>query len=200
MSNLSKSTVKSATQFARAVSWMGHPLVFVTVSVGIVVVSRLARRDALSILLVLFVSVILPTALLLFGGVRSGHWSDADISVRTERKRFYPMTILLLTIGIVALWSLRASNFVLRGTLVTFALFILAAIANFWIKLSLHALFAFYCSVILFRINPLFGGVAFALATTLFWSRLHLQRHDLAEMLTGTLLGLGGGMVAAWWP
>ena len=54
MSNLSKSTVKSATQFARAVSWMGHPLVFVTVSVGIVVVSRLARRDALSILLVLF--------------------------------------------------------------------------------------------------------------------------------------------------
>ena len=87
MSNFSKSPVKSATRFARAVSWMAHPLVFVTVSVGIVVVSQLTRRDALSVLLVLFVSVILPTALLLFGGVRSGHWSDADISVRTERKR-----------------------------------------------------------------------------------------------------------------
>ena len=199
MSDLSKSLVKSATQFARAVSWMGHPLVFVTVSVGIVVVSRLARRDALSILPVLFVSVILPMALLLFGGVRSGRWSDADVSERTERKRFYPAAIPLLGIGIVALWSLRASNFVLRGALVTFALFILAAIANFRIKLSLHALFAFYCSVILFRINPLFGGVACALAITLFWSRLYLQRHDLAEMLTGTLLGLGGGIVAAWW-
>ena len=70
--------MKSATQFARAVSWMGHPLVVVTVSVGIVVVSRLARRDALSVLLVLFVSMILPTALLLFGGVRSGHSSDAS--------------------------------------------------------------------------------------------------------------------------
>ncbi len=53
------------------------------------------------------------------------------------------VSIPLLGIGIVALWSLRASNFVLRGALVTFALFILAAIANFWIKLSLHALFAF---------------------------------------------------------
>ncbi len=199
MSDLSKSLVKSATQFARAVSWMGHPLVFVTVSVGIVVVSRLARRDALSILPVLFVSVILPMALLLFGGVRSGRWSDADVSERTERKRFYPAAIPLLGIGIVALWSLRASNFVLRGALVTFALFILAAILNFRIKLSLHALFAFYCSVILFRIHPLFGGVACALAITLFWSRLYLQRHDLAEMLTGTLLGLGGGIVAAWW-
>jgi len=103
MSDLSKSLVKSATQFARAVSWMGHPLVFVTVSVGIVVVSRLARRDALSILLVLFVSVILPMALLLFGGVRSGRWSDADVSERTERKRFYPVAIPLLGIGIVAL-------------------------------------------------------------------------------------------------
>src|SRR5438034_8866280 len=112
---ISKSSVKSATQFARAVSWMGHPLVVLTVSVGIVVISRLARRDALSVLLVLFVSMILPTALLLFGGVRSGHWSDADISVRAERKRFYPVVIPLLAIGIVALWFLSASNFVLRG-------------------------------------------------------------------------------------
>jgi hypothetical protein len=200
MPNLNKLPVKSAMRFARAVSWIGHPLVFVTVSVGIVVVSRLARRDALSILLVLFVSVILPTALLLFGGVRSGHWSDADISVRTERRRFYPVAIPLSAIGIVALWSMRAPNFVLRGALVIFALFILAAMANFRIKLSLHALFAFYCSAILFRINPLFGGVAFALAVILFWSRLYLQRHDLAEMLTGTLLGLGGGIITAWWP
>jgi len=145
---------------------MGHPLVVVTVSVGIVVLSRLARRDALSVLLVLFVSMILPTTLLLFGGVRSGHWSDADISVRTERKRFYPVVIPLLAIGIVALWFLPASNFVLRGALVTFALFLVAAIANFRIKLSLHALFAFYCSAILFRINPLFGGIAFALAVS----------------------------------
>jgi len=53
---------------------MGHPLVVVTVSVGIVVLSRLARRDALSVLLVLFVSMILPTTLLLFGVVRSGDW------------------------------------------------------------------------------------------------------------------------------
>jgi hypothetical protein len=75
---------KTMMLFARAVSWVGHPLVFVTAAVGIVVGSRLARRDALSVLLILFVSMILPTALLLFGGVRFGRWSDADISVRTE--------------------------------------------------------------------------------------------------------------------
>jgi hypothetical protein len=186
--------------FARALSWLGHPLVFVTVTVGIVVGSRLARRDALSVLLILFVSIILPTALLLFGGVRSGRWSDADISVRTERKRFYPVVIPLSTIGVFALWLLRAPHFILRGALVTVALFALAAITNLWIKLSLHALFAFFCSVILFRISPVFGGVAIALSFGLFWARLYLQRHNVVEMLSGTLLGLGGGVVTAWWP
>ena len=191
---------KSAKQFARALSWLGHPLIFVTVTVGIVVGSRLARLDAVSVLLILFVSIILPTALLLFGGVRSGHWSDADISVRTERKRFYPVAIPLSAIGVCALWLLRAPHFILRGALVTVALFALAAITNLRIKLSLHALFAFYCSVILFRISPVFGGVAFALSLGLFWARLYLQRHNVVEMLSGTLLGLGGGVVTAWWP
>jgi hypothetical protein len=191
---------KSAKQLARVVSWVGHPLVFVTVTVGIVVGSQLARRDALSVLLILFVAMILPTALLLFGGVRSGHWSDADISVRTERKRFYPVAIPLSAIGFFALWLLRAPDFILRGALVTVALFALAAITNLRIKLSLHALFAFFCSVILFRISPAFGGVAFALSLGVFWARLYLQRHDVVEMLSGTLLGLGGGIATAWWP
>ena len=192
--------VKPAAHFARAISWIGHPLVFVTISVGIVVGSRLARRDGLSILLTLFVSVILPIALLLFGGVRSGRWRDADISVRRERNRFYPIVIPLSAVGLAALWFLRAPDFVLRGALVTLALFLVAAMMNLWIKLSLHALFAFYCAIILFRINPLVGGVAFAVALLVFWSRLYLQRHDLPEMLIGVALGVCGGVVTAWWP
>jgi hypothetical protein len=186
--------------FARALSWVGHPLIFVTVTVGIIVGSRLPRHDALSVLLVLFVSMILPIALLLFGGVRSGHWSDADISVRTERKRFYTMAVPLSAIGAFALWLMRVPHSVLRGALVTVALFVLAAITNLRIKLSLHALFAFFCSIILFRISPAFGGVAFALSLGLFWARLYLRRHNVVEMLSGTLLGLSGGVVTAWWP
>jgi hypothetical protein len=191
---------KSVKLFARALSWVGHPLVFATVAVGLVVGTRLARRDALSVLLIWFGSMLLPTALLLFGGVRSGRWSDADISVRTERERFYPVAIPLSAIGVFALWLLRAPHFILRGALVTVALFALAAVTNLRIKLSLHALFAFFCSVILFRISPAFGGVALALSLGVFWARLYLQRHNVVEMLSGTLLGLAGGVVTAWWP
>jgi hypothetical protein len=189
-----------ATRLARAVSWIGHPLVFVTWSVGVVVALRLANRVGVTVLLALLLSVIFPTAILLFRGVRSGRWSDADVSVRTERNRFYPMAIPISALGVGMLWFLHAPAFMARGAFVTLGLLVVAAIANFWIKLSLHALFAFYCTVILFRVQPVFGAIALALALFVFWSRLYLQRHDLPEMLAGTLLGIVSGVVAAWWP
>jgi membrane-associated phospholipid phosphatase len=62
----------------------------------------------------------------------------------------------------------------------------------------LHALFAFYSAIILLVVNPLVGGVAFALALLVFWSRLYLRRHNLLETLVGSFLGLLGGLVTAW--
>ena len=187
-------------KFARFISWIGHPLIFISLAVGVVVALRLANRVGLTVLLTLLVCVVLPMALLLFRGVRSGRWSDADVFVRKERTRFYPRAIPISAIGVVALWLLRAPGFALRGAFVTLTLLVVAALLNFRIKLSLHALFAFYSSVILFRVDTMAGAIALALALLVFWSRLYLQRHDLPEMLTGTLLGLVGGITTGWWP
>ena len=195
-----QSRLKPSERFARAISWIGHPLVFVTVSVGLVISARLPNRTGFIILLTLFVSVILPTAILLFGGVRSGRWSDADVSVRAQRIRFYPIAIPISAVGVVAMWFLNAPGFVLRGALVTVALFIVAGIVNLRSKLSLHALFAVYCTTILFRVRPDFGLIALALALLVSWSRLYLERHEPAEMIIGTLIGLAGGIATAWWP
>src|ERR1700719_741338 len=89
-----------ARRLAVIVSWIGHPLVFVAISVGIVVTTQLASRAAIPLLAALFLSLIAPMGLLLFFGVRSGRWADADVSVREERKRFYPIAIPLSALGI----------------------------------------------------------------------------------------------------
>ena len=187
-------------RLARAVSWIGHPLVFISLAMLVVVALRAANRAGLAVLLTLLVCVVIPMALLLFRGVRSGRWSDADVSVRAERTRFYPRAIPISAAGVLALWLLRAPGFALRGAFVTLALLVAAALLNFRFKLSLHALFAFYSSVILFRVTTIAGAIALALALLVFWSRLYLQRHDLPEMLIGTLLGVAGGIATAWWP
>jgi hypothetical protein len=148
----------------------------------------------------LFFSVILPTAILLFMGVRSGRWQDADISVREERRRFYPLAIPFSAIGALALWLMGAPVFVLRGALVTLVLFVLAAVINLRFKLSLHTLFASYCTVILFRISLPCGAMGFVLTVLVFWSRLFLSRHTVLENVAGVVLGFFGGMVVAWSP
>lgn len=187
-------------RLAATVSWIGHPLVFISLAMLVIVALRLANRAGLAVLLTLLVCVVLPMALLLFRGVRSGKWSDADVSVRTERNRFYPRAIPISAMGVIALWLLRAPGFALRGAIVTFALLLIAALLNLRIKLSLHALFAFYSSVVLLGVNTIAGAIALAIAFLVFWSRLYLQRHDLPEMFAGTLLGLAGGIATAWWP
>jgi hypothetical protein len=189
---------KPTIVLARWVSWIGHPLVFISLSVGIIIALRLTNRAGLALLLTLFATAILPMALLLFRGFQSGRWSDPDVSIRAERVRFYPPAILISVVAVIVLLLSRAPGFALRGATMTLFLLIMAALINFQIKLSLHALFAFYSAVILFGVNPVVGAVAFALALLVFWSRLYLKRHDLLETLVGAFLGLLGGLVTAW--
>jgi len=196
--NSGKSDVTSTVIFARWVSWIGHPLVFISLSIAIIIILRAANRTGLTLCLTLLVTVILPMALLLFCGTRSGRWSDADVSIRAERAQFYLRAIPISATAVIALWVLQAPAIALRGALVTLFLLIVAAFVNFGIKLSLHALFAFYSAMILFVVNPVAGAIAFALALLVFWSRLYLKRHDLLEMLVGTSLGLAGGLVTVW--
>jgi hypothetical protein len=195
--NSDKIDFKRAVVFARWVSWIGHPLVFISLSVAIIVVLRLASRAGLALFLTLLATLILPMAVLLFRGVRSGRWSDVDVSVRAERVRFYPRAISISAVAVLGLWLLRAPAFALRGAVVTWFVLGVAALLNFRIKLSLHALFAFYSAIILFVIHPLVGAIAFVLALLVFWSRLYLERHDLFETLLGASLGLLGGLVTA---
>ena len=187
-----------ARRLATIVSWIGHPLVFVTISVGIVLTTQLESRAAMLLLVALFLTVIAPTAVLLFLGVRSGRWRDADVSVREERKRFYPIAIPLSALGTIVMWLAGAPRYILRGGIVTLMLLVIAAITNLRFKISLHVLFAAYCTVILFRVNAVCGAAALLLAALVFWSRLFLSRHTLSETIGGAVLGMAGGIVTAW--
>ena len=193
-----KTDLKRLLVLARWVSWIGHPLVFISLSIAVIIILRLANRAGLALLLTLLVTLILPMAVLLFWGARTGRWSDADVSIRAERVRFYLRAIPISAIAVIALWLLRAPALALRGAVVTLFLLVMAALINFRIKLSLHALFAFYSAIILFVVHPVVGAIAFALAFLVFWSRLYLGRHDLLETLVGASLGLLGGLVTAW--
>jgi hypothetical protein len=185
---------------ARFVSRIGHPLVVITTSVGIVVATQLPARTGILILAALLLAVIAPTVFLLVAGVRSGKWQDANVSVREERRRFYPWVIPFSALWLFLVWWIRAPIFVIYGGFVMLVLLIVAAVANSWMKISLHTLFASYFAVIFFRVGVVYGVTATIIAALIFWSRLYLSRHTLIETIAGVGLGGGGGIVAVWWP
>src|SRR5437868_15512726 len=170
---------RRVTTFARLISWIGHPLVFVSASVAVVVGTQLGPRTGLPILLALLLSTLVPTAILLLSGVRSGRWSDADASVRKERQRFFPWAVPFSLAGVIAMWWLQAPSYIIRGGMVTLGLFLVSWIVNCFLKLSLHALFAFYCAIILFRIGPMWGAIALILAVLVAWSRSEEHTSEL---------------------
>ena len=187
-----------ARRLAVVVSWIGHPLVFVTISVGIALATQLASRRAIGLIGALVLAVIAPMGVLLFLGVRSGRWGDADVSVREERKHFYPIAIPLSALGTIVMWLANAPRYILRGGVITLLLLVAAAVTNHWSKISLHTLFATYCTVILFRVNLFCGSAALILAGLVFWSRLFLSRHTISENISGVALGAVGGIATAW--
>jgi membrane-associated phospholipid phosphatase len=186
------------TTFARFISWIGHPLAFVAASVAVVVGTQLGMHAGLPILLALLLSTLVPTAILLLSGLHSGRWSDADVSVRKERERFFPWAVPFSLAGVIVMYLIHAPAYIIRGGVVTFALFLASWIINSFLKLSLHALFGFYCAMILFRIGAGWGTIAFLLAILVAWSRLFLHRHTPGELITGIALGLIGGFVTGW--
>jgi membrane-associated phospholipid phosphatase len=185
-------------RFARVISWMGHPLVFVSMSVGVVVRTQFNLQNGVPILLALLLTTLMPTAVVLVAGVRSGRWSDSDVSVRKERQRFFPWAVPFSLAGVIVLRLIHAPDYIVGGAFVTLALFLAAWIVNFWLKLSLHALFAFYCATILFQIGILWGATALLVAILVAWARLFLRRHTPVELIAGIILGLVGGFVATW--
>jgi len=184
--------------FARVISWIGHPLIFVAASIAVVIGTQLGLRAGLPILLTLLLSTLVPTAVLLLSGVRSGRWSDSDVSVRKERQRFFPWAVPFSLAGVVVMYLIHAPAFIIRGGGITLALFLISWIINSFLKLSLHALFAFYCATILFRIGAVWGTFALLLAILVAWSRLFLRRHTAVELIVGIALGLLGGFIVGW--
>ena len=63
-----------------------------------------------------------------------------------------------------------------------------------WLKVSLHAAFAVFAAALVW---PGVASVSLmlALAAGVAWSRLVLQRHTLAEVVVGLLLGSASGLV-----
>jgi hypothetical protein len=182
------------TTIARWVSILAHPFVMVALLIA-VPAARQSSRTAMQSVLVVAVAVIVPIAVLMFGQVRRGRWSNVDASKPSER----PLLFVVALVGLVAAlgWVLFSDpqSFLVRGLFVVAAFLLVAAILTRWVKLSLHVAFVALTATAMSLIGSWVGYALLVLIPVMFWSRLALGRHRVHELVVGLLLGVVTGVL-----
>jgi hypothetical protein len=181
-------------QLARWISIIAHPFTMIILLVAVTAMRQSSGHAIHSVLLVFFV-VIVPISVLMFWQVYRGRWSNADASNPAERPMLFLSAIAGLLAALGWLHLHNPHSFLIQGMLVTAGFFLLAAILNRWIKLSLHVAFAALTATTLSLMSSWVGYVLFALIPLLFWSRLALARHRIHELAIGLVLGALTGFV-----
>jgi membrane-associated phospholipid phosphatase len=181
---------------ARWISILGHPFVLIPGLVAAVTVSSLPPEQAAQIVGIVVLVSVVPMLLLMVRRVRSGAWTNYDVSVREQRTGMYPAALAITTVTVLVLAWAQVPRPILRGVLAILLLIGIAALVNLRLKISLHTAFAVFTAAAFWPSRGLVAGVL-VLALAIGWSRLELGRHTWAEVLGGALLGavVGGGLV-----
>ena len=142
--------------------------------------------DLLSLMGILFVTMILPPGLLLWWAVKTKRVTNWDISNRSQRVRAFVVLAFLFCIDYFIMQAVGTPlmNQVFQFFLVLFAGFFLITLR--W-KLSGHMA---TISVIALFFTYWYGGMFFLLFTLIpmvAWSRITLKRHTMGEIVGGTI-------------
>ena len=182
-------------RLAAWVSVIAHPFVLIPVLVAVVTARSLPPREAMVVVGLVVAGSILPMLWIIVRRVRSGAWTDHDVSVREQRTGMYPAALAVSAGTVVLLYASGVAPSIVRGTVAIFALIAVSALVNTRLKVSLHTGFAAFTAVSLLSVSRPMGLAAVVVALAVAWSRLELRRHTLPEVIGGALVGIGAALM-----
>ncbi len=186
----------SIRRIAFVFSTLGNPLFSSALLLAAACLRFLNSSRALEVGLALLLFLLLPIALWNLGGVRSGHYSDFDVSRREERRTLYPLIVGLPLLAAGTLFATGQPAPLWCGMLCASLMTAVAGSVNRrYTKISLHAAFSFFYALAVVRLSAAWVAPAIVFALLVACSRFILKRHAIGELVLGTALGLGTGSV-----
>lgn len=122
--------------------------------------------------------------------------SDRFIVHRHQRHVFYALSLASMVAGAVLVQLLPTGPDVRLVTLLAVATLLVVMVVNAWIKISMHALGGAIMAVAIPAAFPSWPVIVAAVLSWLgvTWSRVYLDRHQLIDVILGSILG---GVVGA---
>ena len=179
----------SRITFARLISIVGHPFVFVVLLLLLPLFLR-GQLSAVRIAGIVIVAALIPLGLFMRQRSTSGRWQTVDASALTDRPVAYMAGFIALLPMSLYFRFFEHSTVLFRGCVTIAAMFAVAFALNRWIKLSGHLAFAGFTALILGDIRLAYAVPIGLFIPLLAWSRLALGRHTLPEVIGGLALGV----------
>jgi membrane-associated phospholipid phosphatase len=183
---------------ARIISTLGHPVVLMLAAALGMASARGASPTQLR-----FVGVALATLAFVVVGfswlqVRSGSWQHVDASGTKERASLNGFLVALLSGSALVVWILTRRPDMPVALASAALLIVVAILAAPWVKISLHAAFAAFATVLLWSMKLAFM-IGILVTGAIMWSRLVLGRHKPVDVIAGLLVGFAIGSAYQWW-
>lgn len=178
--------------FARAVSIVGHPLIFLPAAILAATSAHGAPSRQLLFVGIGFAALAGVVLGFSWFQVRSGRWSHVDASGRAERPSLNVFLGAICLVGSLLVRGVGGTRSMSLGFALSGAIVFVALLTARWVKVSLHVAFAAFATSLLWP-NKI-GVLAGILATlAVAWSRLCLGRHVVKDIAAGIFLAAAAG-------
>ncbi|UOQ71549.1 hypothetical protein [Hymenobacter cellulosilyticus] len=193
---LAASQSRMVLRLAKLISTLAHPFITGPLLLACVAFRAVDGRTAGWMTGGMLGLVMVPITLWNYQQIRAGAYSSLDVSDQEQRHSFYPRLIGLLLLAITTLTVVLPVSTAVRDGLSVLCLMLVACFGlTFLLKVSLHAAITFFLTSALYSVQPEWGLAALVASTLVAASRLVLGQHTLSELLAGTALGLGTGVL-----
>ena len=170
-------------KISKVISDFFNPLVSLFIFYVYMSVREYSLKDSLFYFVPILLITIVPVIIWLIWNVKTGRYTNMDVSDRVQRKTLY-----IFVAG--CLMSYLIFHYIRNGYIDLVMLFILVLlitmqISNFFIKSSMHTSFNIFVATLFFTLDWKMGLIWLGIATLVGITRVILKRHTVKEVFMG---------------
>ncbi|WP_336960564.1 phosphatase PAP2 family protein [Chryseobacterium contaminans] len=170
-------------KISRVISDFFNPLVSLIIFFVYMSAREYTFKESLVYFLPLLLMIIAPVVIWLVWNVKTGRYTNMDVSNRVQRKTLYIFIAACVIIYLIF-------NYFKNGYIDLVMLFILILlfalqISNFFIKSSMHTAFNIFVAALFFTLDWKMGLVWLGIASLVGLTRIILKRHTVKEVFMG---------------
>ncbi len=176
---------------AQFLSWIFHPFV-ISVPTLWYAAYAMTHDAAVSAQWTAFfiVMIILPAVLFIALRVRSGRYTDADVSVRQHRFSIYFFGGGCFILGLILFISFGAPRILVASLLAALVALAIGTLVTTQTKASAHAGVTAGCAAVLFFVSVPLGVLVSLAALAVGWARIYLHQHTPTQVILGWVIAV----------